>query len=320
MESIEKRYGGNKEFKKVQRTLLKQQYKNFAASSSEPLDQTFDRLRKLISLLKIQDIETISLDDLYNNIKIYEPKLTRSSSTSQNLQNVAFVSSNNTNRTSSTNEVDNTTFGVRTAHSQGNIVNSTSVDNLSDAVICAFLASQSNSPQLAREDLEQIDSDDLEEKNLHWEMAMLTIRARSDVKTVESKHKSVDVKNKGVYSNVETKHVRKNIFSPPIFEDWNSNDESKVEFKPKVEVKTVRASIEKIKFVKTAREKVEKIETPKQNKQPICFQKRIFTNHKALQQVKDIKEKDKIRAKTRQNQEQTGSIEKSKVKPDKVKA
>nr|GEW77502.1 putative ribonuclease H-like domain-containing protein [Tanacetum cinerariifolium] len=36
--------------------------------------------------------------------------------------------------------------------------------------------------------------------------------------------------------------------------------------------------------------------------------------------VKDIKEKDKIRAKTRQNQEQTRSVEKSKVKPDKVKA
>nr|GEW46874.1 ribonuclease H-like domain-containing protein [Tanacetum cinerariifolium] len=58
--------------------------------------------------------------------------------------------------------------------------------------------------------------------------------ASSDVKTVESKHKSVDVKNKGVYSTVETKHVRKNSFSPPIIKDWNSNDESEVEFKPKV--------------------------------------------------------------------------------------
>nr|GEU73082.1 ribonuclease H-like domain-containing protein [Tanacetum cinerariifolium] len=44
MEAIDKRYGGNKESKKVQRTLLKQQYENFAASSSETLDQTFDRL------------------------------------------------------------------------------------------------------------------------------------------------------------------------------------------------------------------------------------------------------------------------------------
>ncbi|GKB74618.1 hypothetical protein Tco_0936030 [Tanacetum coccineum] len=42
MEAIEKRYGGNKESKKVQRTLLKKQYKNFAALSSETMDQTFD--------------------------------------------------------------------------------------------------------------------------------------------------------------------------------------------------------------------------------------------------------------------------------------
>ncbi|GJX81913.1 hypothetical protein Tco_0331394 [Tanacetum coccineum] len=106
-----------------------------------------------------QEIETISLDDLYNNLKIYEPKLTGSSSTSQNLQNVAFVSSNSTNSNSSTSEADNTAYGVSAAHTQSN---PTTRDNLSDAVICDFLASQPNSPQLAREDLEQIDPDDLE--------------------------------------------------------------------------------------------------------------------------------------------------------------
>ncbi|GJX38266.1 ribonuclease H-like domain-containing protein [Tanacetum coccineum] len=210
MEAIEKRYGGNKESKKVQRTLLKQQYENFSGSSSETMDQTFNRLQKLISQLEIQgevitqedmnlkllrslpsewkthaliwrnkeEIETISLDDLYNNLKIYKPGLTGSSSTSQNLQNLqnmAFVSSNNTNSNSSTNEADNTAYGVSAAHTQSN---HTSRDNLSDAVICAFLASQPNSPQLAQEDLEQIDLDDLEEMVLQWEMAMLTIRAR----------------------------------------------------------------------------------------------------------------------------------------------
>ncbi|GKC26623.1 hypothetical protein Tco_1033917 [Tanacetum coccineum] len=51
MEAIEKRYEGNKESKKVQRTLLKQQYENFAGSSSEIMDQTFDRLQKIISQL-----------------------------------------------------------------------------------------------------------------------------------------------------------------------------------------------------------------------------------------------------------------------------
>ncbi|GJR65977.1 reverse transcriptase domain-containing protein [Tanacetum coccineum] len=118
MEAIEKRYGGNKESKKVQRTLLKQQYENFAGSSSETMDQTFDRLQKLISQLEIQgeviaqedmnlkllrslpsewkthaliwrnkeEIETISLDDLYNNLKIYEPELTGSSRHMEHLE------------------------------------------------------------------------------------------------------------------------------------------------------------------------------------------------------------------------------------------
>nr|GEX95195.1 ribonuclease H-like domain-containing protein [Tanacetum cinerariifolium] len=44
MEAIEKRFGGNKETKKVQKTLLKQQYENFSGSSSEILDQIHYRL------------------------------------------------------------------------------------------------------------------------------------------------------------------------------------------------------------------------------------------------------------------------------------
>nr|GEX15623.1 ribonuclease H-like domain-containing protein [Tanacetum cinerariifolium] len=79
----------------------------------------------------------------------------------------------------------------------------------------------------------------------------------SAVKTVELKVKSVDVKNKGVYGTVETKPVKKNNFSPSIIEDWIFDDESKVEFEPKVEDKTVRPSIEKIKFVKPTSEKKE---------------------------------------------------------------
>ncbi|GKC29696.1 hypothetical protein Tco_1036990 [Tanacetum coccineum] len=67
IEAIEKRYGGNKKSKKVQRTLLKQQYKNFSRSSSETIDQTFDRLQKLISQLEIQG-EVISQEDM--NLKL----------------------------------------------------------------------------------------------------------------------------------------------------------------------------------------------------------------------------------------------------------
>ncbi|GJW98606.1 hypothetical protein Tco_0180414 [Tanacetum coccineum] len=86
----------------------------------------------------------------------------------------------------------------------------------------------------------------------------------SNVKKVESNHESADVKNNG--DVVEPKTVRKNSFRPPVIEDWNSDDDSEVEFIPNVKDKTVRPSTEKIKFVKSARETVEKVETPKQNK------------------------------------------------------
>ncbi|GJV86652.1 hypothetical protein Tco_1530590 [Tanacetum coccineum] len=97
-----------------------------------------------------------------------------------------FVSSSN-NNTSSTNEVVNTTHGVSTASTQVNTDNSTNIDNLSDAVICSFFASQPNSPQLTHEDLQQIHPDDIEEMNLRWQMAMLTMRARRFLKNTGRK-------------------------------------------------------------------------------------------------------------------------------------
>ncbi|GJY19665.1 retrovirus-related pol polyprotein from transposon TNT 1-94 [Tanacetum coccineum] len=127
--------------------------------SSKVLDQTFDRLHKLISQLEIHgesisqedvnkkflrslsrewnthtivwrnkpEIDTLSLDDLYNNLKIYEVKGTSSSSI--NTQNVPFVSSNSNKSTNG---------AVNTASTQATAVNSTPINNLSDAVICAF--------------------------------------------------------------------------------------------------------------------------------------------------------------------------------------
>ncbi|GJV35120.1 hypothetical protein Tco_1407597 [Tanacetum coccineum] len=48
LQAIKKRFGGNATTKKTQRNLLKKEYENFTASSSEVLDQTFDRLQKII--------------------------------------------------------------------------------------------------------------------------------------------------------------------------------------------------------------------------------------------------------------------------------
>ncbi|GJZ98039.1 hypothetical protein Tco_0670492 [Tanacetum coccineum] len=146
------------------------------------LYQTFDRLQKLVSQLKLlgeklsqedvnqkllrslspewnthavvwrnkAELETMNMDDLYNNHKVYEPEVKGMSSL------------------------------ITTAYS-------TNINNLSDVVICSFFASQSNSPQIAHEDLQQIYLDDIEEMDLRWKMAMLTMRARRFLKNIGRK-------------------------------------------------------------------------------------------------------------------------------------
>ncbi|GKF33460.1 hypothetical protein Tco_0106660, partial [Tanacetum coccineum] len=185
------------------------------------LDQTFYRLQKLVSQLKLlgkmisqedvnykllrslspewnthvvvwrnkTDLDTMSMNDLYNNLKVYEPEVKGMSRSSSSTQNMAFVSSlnnnnSNTNRAVSTTQVVNTANRVYDANTQ---VNAANIDNLSDAVICAFLASQPNNPQLAHEDLQQIHPDDLKEMDLRCKMAMLTMRARRFLKNTGRK-------------------------------------------------------------------------------------------------------------------------------------
>nr|GEV95154.1 putative ribonuclease H-like domain-containing protein [Tanacetum cinerariifolium] len=97
MEAIEKRFGGNTETKKVQKTLLKQQFGNFSGFSSKGLDQIHDSLPsewKTHTLIwrNKTDLEDKSHDDLFNNLKIYESEVKHSSSLGLDSQNLAFVS------------------------------------------------------------------------------------------------------------------------------------------------------------------------------------------------------------------------------------
>ncbi|GJY89458.1 uncharacterized mitochondrial protein-like protein [Tanacetum coccineum] len=181
MQAIENRFGGNTATKKTQKNLLKQQYENFAASNTKVIEKTYERFQKLISQLEMHgevipqedinqkflrslsqewtmhtivwrnkpEIETLSLDDLFNNLKAYE--------------------------------------------SEGAADISKTVENLNDAVIYSFFASQLSIPQLDNEDLQQIHPDDLEEIDLRWNIAMLTMRARRFLKNTRRK---LDMANK----------------------------------------------------------------------------------------------------------------------------
>ncbi|GJS18033.1 retrovirus-related pol polyprotein from transposon TNT 1-94 [Tanacetum coccineum] len=132
--AIEKRFGRNAATKKTQRNLLNaaKVMKILLISSSEKFlrslspkwnTHTIERRNK-------PEIDTLSLDDLHNNLEIYELEVKGTSSSST--QNVAFVSSNST---ISTNGEVNTAHDVTTASTQATTVNSTTIDNLSDAEI-----------------------------------------------------------------------------------------------------------------------------------------------------------------------------------------
>ncbi|GKB02226.1 hypothetical protein Tco_0830315 [Tanacetum coccineum] len=136
--AIKARFGGNEATKKTQKPLLKQQYENFNASSSESLDSIFNRLQRLVSRLVIlgvvtlpedlnvkflrslpsewdthvvvwmnkPDFDTMGLDDLYNNFKIVEQKVKKYVGTSNDDKNLAFLTTSGASSTNNINTVN----------------------------------------------------------------------------------------------------------------------------------------------------------------------------------------------------------------------
>ncbi|GKC10476.1 ribonuclease H-like domain-containing protein [Tanacetum coccineum] len=122
------------------------------------------------------DFDTMGLDDLYNNFKIVEQKVKKSAGASNDDKNLAFVT---TSGASSTNNINTVNPEVSTATTK---VNTASTEictaSFSDATVYAFLSTQPKGSQLVHEDLEQLHDDDLEEMDLKWNMALLSMRAR----------------------------------------------------------------------------------------------------------------------------------------------
>ncbi|GKD20869.1 ribonuclease H-like domain-containing protein [Tanacetum coccineum] len=134
-------------------------YENFSAPSTKSLDSIFNRLQKIDTHVVVwknkPDLDTMRFDDLYNNFKIVEQEVkeTASSSSNSNSHNMAFVSS-----PSSTNEV-NTAYGVSNANTQ-----------VSPATTQVSTAST------------QVSTDDIEEMDLKWQLALLSMRTRRECK------------------------------------------------------------------------------------------------------------------------------------------
>ncbi|GKF05871.1 hypothetical protein Tco_0036539, partial [Tanacetum coccineum] len=165
-EAIQTRFGGNDATKKTQKTLLKQIQLAILGENISQEDLNLKFLRSLPSEWNTHvvvrrnkpDLDSMSFDDLYNNFKIVEQevKRTTSSNSSSNYQNMAFVSS-----PSNTNDLKTANVQVSTASSSVSIDSTQdSTASLSDATVYAFLANQPNRSQHVHKDLEQIHEDD----------------------------------------------------------------------------------------------------------------------------------------------------------------
>ncbi|GJU09296.1 ribonuclease H-like domain-containing protein [Tanacetum coccineum] len=123
-----------------------------------------------------------------NNLRVYEDETKRSSSSTSTSQNLAFLSSENTN---STNEVSTSSGDFRVSTAGG--ISQVSTTPCSHDVACSFFAQPTTSPQLENKDFQQIDEDDLEELDLRWQVAMLTVRVK---KFIQKTGRNLDFKEK----------------------------------------------------------------------------------------------------------------------------
>ncbi|GJW76359.1 putative ribonuclease H-like domain-containing protein [Tanacetum coccineum] len=206
--AIKTQFGGNESTKKTQKTLLKQQYENFSASSAESLDFIFNRLQKIVSRLAIlgvviaqedlnlkflsslppewnthvvvwmnkPEIETMSIDDLYKNFKIVKQKVKKSVGASSGAQNLAFMTAPST---SSTNDANTASPQVSIASPNVNPTSrQVSTTSFSDNDVYAFMVENPNGSNFLHQDLEQIHEDDLEAMDLKWQLSLLSMRAK----------------------------------------------------------------------------------------------------------------------------------------------
>ncbi|KAJ9567763.1 hypothetical protein OSB04_003729 [Centaurea solstitialis] len=204
--ALEKRFSGTKSTKRNQKAILKQQYENFTSLKNESMTQTFDRFNKLIGELATVDVKmdkddvnrkflrsleeewtiyTVSfrqgddledkeLEDLYNDLRIFEAEVEKKKRPIEYSHNAALISSENPSSFNTT-AFNNTTATYNTTANE--TVSNTSQETNEDIILEAFLASHVKS-SLINDDLDQINADDLEEMDIKWQMAMLTLRMK----------------------------------------------------------------------------------------------------------------------------------------------
>ncbi|GJR90346.1 ribonuclease H-like domain-containing protein [Tanacetum coccineum] len=206
--AIKTRFGGNANSKKMQKAVLKQQFEAFTISTKESLEKGYDRFQKLLSQLDAlgasvsdedanhkflrslppawdslamtmrtkKNIDTLSIDDLYNNLSVFEQDIQKTSSSSLSSENVAFLSQ--AKASSSKHKPSHSSGSYSSYTTSSSKATPTATPGLADEVIHSFLATNADDVDLIHEDLDQIDDLDLEEMDINWQIAMTAIKIK----------------------------------------------------------------------------------------------------------------------------------------------
>ncbi|GJZ81204.1 putative ribonuclease H-like domain-containing protein [Tanacetum coccineum] len=172
--AIEARFGGFKIVSKlaILGVVISQEDLNSKFLSSLPPEWN----THVVVWMNKAEIETMSIDDLYNNFKIVKQKVKKSVGASSGAQNLAFMTAPST---ISTNDVNTASPQVSTASPNVNTTSpQVSTASLSDNVVYAFMVENPNGYNLLHQDLDQIRKDDLESMDLKWQLSLLSMRAK----------------------------------------------------------------------------------------------------------------------------------------------
>ncbi|GKB50221.1 hypothetical protein Tco_0900974 [Tanacetum coccineum] len=201
--AVKARFGGNEESKKMKKTMLKQQFAEFSVTEEEGLHKGYDRFQKILSQLnQVQarpdnddinlkflralpsswsqvalalktrgGLESMSFDDLYNKLRSLELDVRIGHSYGVKVAAAPTHSA----------FIGTACSGSKPTYSdQQRIVPSLSQtpgrsDNVMECVLHSFVAENEQDQDMIYEDFDQVDQLEMEEMDLKWQMAMLSL-------------------------------------------------------------------------------------------------------------------------------------------------
>ncbi|GJV57648.1 ribonuclease H-like domain-containing protein [Tanacetum coccineum] len=207
--AVKARFGGNDESKKMRKSMLKQEFLEFRVSKSEGLHKGYDRFQKILSQLNQMQakpdnedcnmkflralppswsqvaitlktkggLDYLSFDDLYNKLRTLEIDVKGGSSYDSRGTSApthsAFISAASTNSKMSYADSQNQSPSITFTTASSSADTSS---NVIESVLHSFVAESDPQQQITYEDFDQIGKLDLEELDIKWQMAMLSVR------------------------------------------------------------------------------------------------------------------------------------------------